>query len=981
MGPLLVAHFVLAAVAPLLVFWWGRNAFLVLAALPAGTALWALWQAPQVVAGPSPTWTVEWAPAYHLVLALRMDVLSLVMTVVVTGFGALVLVYCARYFTSAEPGLVRFAGVMVAFAGSMLGLVLADDLVILFVFWELTSVFSYLLIGHDAERRTSRRAATTAFTVTTLGGLTMLVGVVIIGETAGDYRISHLVSDPPAGAAVTVAVALLLVGALSKSALLPFSLWLPAAMAAPTPVSAYLHAAAMVQAGVYLVARLAPAFSDLLLWQLLTVGVGTATMVLAGWKALRQNDLKLLLAYGTVSQLGFLIATLGRGTDAAAFAGLALLLAHALFKAPLFLVTGIVDHGTGTRDLRHLSGLWRAMPATFGVALVATASMAGLPPLAGFVAKEAVFEAFLHPARAGSWPDTLVLAAMVLGSAFTVGYSARFLWGAFADKRDLPGLAPATTHGPGPLFLAPALLLAVLCLFGGPFAEWLSPALAGYATTPGLTAAQSELHLDLVNGVGVAMVASAVALAGGLLLFRFRARVARLGAQCALLDADAVYRRVLRTVDTLALQVTGATQRGSLPLYLGVVLLTLLAVTGIPLARVLSDVPAVEPRWWDSPIQVAPALIVALAALGTLIVRQRLFAVVLAGVTGYGTAVLFVFQGAPDLGLTQFLVETVSLVVFVLVLRCLPGRFSTPVLRSRRRWNLLLGVAMGALLATLSIVALAGRQHPPVSDAFGAAAQQAGGSNIVSIVLVDLRAWDTMGEISVLAVAATGVASLLFLLRRVPNAARHAPGPSVPIPDPAGDPQQHQQRWRSPPLAWARATAGVRARATEQAWLPGALAIPEERRSVVLEVLARMLFHTILLLSVYLLLTGHTSVGGGFAGGIVAGLALTVRYLAGGRFELYAASRLQPGSLIGWGLTIATGSALAAILTGHEVLTSTVVDLTLPVLGHVHGSTSLVFDLGVYLLVLGLLLDILRSLGARIDEQSEHAGRPQEVRP
>lgn len=973
MGALLLAHFALAALAPLLVRWLGRNAFLVLAVLPAVTTVWALLHAPQVLAGTALSFSIEWAPTYRLVLALRMDVLGLVMTLVVAGFGALILAYCARYFDSTEPGLGRFAGVMVAFAASMLGLVLADDLVLLFVFWELTTVFSYLLIGHYAEERTSRRAATTAFTVTTFGGLAMLVGVVILGEVAGDYRLSQLVSDAPVGTAVTVAAVLLLVGAVSKSALLPFSLWLPAAMAAPTPVSAYLHAAAMVQAGVYLVARLAPAFAELLAWQLLTVALGTVTMVFAGWKALRQYDLKLLLAYGTVSQLGFLIAALGRGTDAAAFAGLAMLLAHALFKAPLFLVTGIVDHGTGTRDLRQLSGLWRIMPATFVVALIAVASMAGLPPLAGFVAKEAIFESFLHADGAGAaataTTDVLVLVGMVLGSACTVGYSARYLWGAFAAK---PGLEPTAAHGPGPLFLAPALLLSALCLFGGSLAGWVTPALTAYAHTPGLLPSPVPLELTLFGEFGAALLASAVALAGGMVLFGGRAIVERLGQRWARLDADEVYRRIVTAVDTVALQVTGATQRGSLPLYLGIVLVTLLVATGIPLVRAIVELSPPQLRWWDSPIQLVPALVLAVAAVGLLLVRRRLFAVVLAGVTGYGTAVLFVFHGAPDLALTQVVVETILLVVFVLVLRCLPPRFSVPVLRSRRRWNLLVGTAMGLLMATVCTVALAGRQETPVSAQYPTAVHAAGGENIVSVVLVDLRAWDTMGEISVLAVAATGVASLLFLLRRDSAEA----GDGTPL-----QPSKPTTPWHATALRSGLRWTGVQPRAGQWLWLPGALAIPEQRRTVVLEVLARMLFHTVVLLSVYLLVTGHTAVGGGFAGGIVAGLALTMRYLAGGRFELYAALRLQPGSLIGWGLVVATGSALAGLILDGQILSSTVLDAHIPLLGDIHASTSLVFDLGVYLLVLGLILDILRSLGARIDEQSERAGSPQEMRP
>ncbi|MFD0890182.1 proton-conducting transporter membrane subunit, partial [Streptosporangium algeriense] len=303
-----------------------------------------------------------WAPALGLDLAFRADALGVLMMALVTGVGALVLVYCSRYFDAGEEGLGRFGGVLVAFAGAMLGLVVADNLLLLYVFWELTTVFSYLLIGQDPRSRQARRAATQALTVTAAGGLAMLAGMVILGETAGTYRISRIVADPPSGALLPAAVVLLLAGALSKSAIFPFSMWLPAAMAAPTPVSAYLHAAAMVKAGVYLLARFGPAFGALPAWRTVAVPLGLLTMLLAGWRALREYDIKRLLAYGTVSQLGFMTALFGAATRDTALAGVAVLLGHGLFKASLFLVVGVVDHATGTRDLRVLNDLWRSAP-------------------------------------------------------------------------------------------------------------------------------------------------------------------------------------------------------------------------------------------------------------------------------------------------------------------------------------------------------------------------------------------------------------------------------------------------------------------------------------------------------------------------------------------------------------------------------------------------------------------------------------------
>ncbi|MBB6120826.1 multicomponent Na+:H+ antiporter subunit A [Nocardiopsis algeriensis] len=961
MTTVLIAHFIAAAVAPLLIRRWGRNAFLALAVVPGVSTVWALFQLPAVLAGDTLSTSVEWAPAFSLRLGLYMDGLGLLMTLIAAGVGTLILIYCARYFSDSEPGLGRFAGVFTAFAGAMLGLVLADDLIQLFVYWELTTVLSYLLIGHSTELKESRRAAMTALTVTTFGGLTMLVGMIVLGETAGTYVISEIVASPPEGTAVEVALVLVMVGAMSKSALFPFSLWLPAAMRAPTPVSGYLHAAAMVKAGVYLVARLTPGFHDSAVWTSMALFFGALTMVLGGWKALRQYDLKLVLAYGTISQLGFLICLLGAGTRSAALAGISMLLAHSLFKAPLFLVVGIIDHGTGTRDLRELSGLRRSMPATFWTSVLALASMAGLPPTLGFAAKELAFGAFTR----GDGVDIAVLAALVLGSAFTVAYSLRFLWGGFMDK---PDVADTPVHAPGPLFLAPAVIMAGFGLVGGPLASLLDPFMAVYSATLPLGPGAHDEHLALWHGFGLPLLLSAVVVAAGLVLFRFRTAVAWAGVRMGRVEGDRVYRRMLSGLENLALQVTGSTQRGSLPVYLSTILVALVVAAGVWVVRGRlweGDYPQL--RMWDSPVHLLPAVIVAAAALLTLFMRRRLFAVVLVGVTGYGVASLFYLMGSPDLALTQFLVETVSLVVFVLVLRRFPSHFSAPALRGRRVWNMAVGAVSGVLVAAMTWFALAGRKEPSVSEGYPEAAEKAGGDNIISVLLVDVRAWDTMGEIAVLAAAAAGVASLMFVRRSQPR--KMAVGvlarSRTSVPEPNGERPIDLSG-----ITLAPESLHIRPK-WDRTWLSAAHALPTERRSVVFEVVSRFLFPAVMMISVYLLLTGHGAVGGGFAGGIVAGLAFIVRYLAGGRFELYSTAWVQPGALIGTGLAVATGTALGGAVFGDNVLAGGHFYLDLWILGEAHVTVSTLFDLGVYLLVIGLVLDILRSLGARIDEQIE----------
>ncbi|WP_432572014.1 Na+/H+ antiporter subunit A [Kineococcus sp. SYSU DK005] len=939
---LLSAHALAAVLAVPLVRLLDRRAFAVLALAPASTTAWTALQGPAVLDGRGPRQVVPWVPSLGAELAFRVDPLSWVLLLLVGGVGTLVLLYCGGYFHRGDPGTARFAAVLVGFTGAMTGLALADDLVQLYVFWELTTVFSYLLIGYDAARRSARRAATQALVVTTLGGLAMLVGIVVLGQSAGTYRVSAVLADPPTGTAATVAVVLLLAGAVSKSALVPFHFWLPAAMAAPTPVSAYLHAAAMVKAGVYLVALFAPAYAGLPAWQAVTVGLGLATMLLGGYRSLRQHDLKLLLAFGTVSQLGFLVVLVGAGSRAAALAGVALLLAHATFKAALFLVVGVVDHQTGTRDLRELSGLGRRWPLLAVAGTIAAASMAGVPVTLGFVAKEAAYEAFLHDRP---W----VLVGLFLGSVLTAAYSARFVWGAFCRK---PGVPDTGAPAPGAALLVPPVLLAGATLLLGPLAPLVDvPASAVAALNAGLPTdpGGEPTHLALWHGFTPVLLLTAVTLGLAAALFALRERVSLAQARVPdLLDADRGYRRAVRAVDRVAVEVTGATQRGSLPVYLATILLTVVLVPGgaLLLHRPWPEEVLLADGW----AQVLVGVVVAAAAVLTVRARRRLRAVVLAGVTGYGATLLFVLHGAPDLALTQALVETITLVVFVLALRRLPPYFSSrPALRAR--WvRVAVGVLVGTCTSAFALVAAGARDAVPVSVELPQwAYDYGGGKNVVNVTLVDVRAWDTVGEISVLLVAATGVASLVFR-RRMGAIDRAHPG-------------------AVPPAAPGRGRAR---------WLPAASTVDPERRSVVFEVVTRLTFHAIVVLSVYLVFSGHNAPGGGFAGGLVAGLALLVRYLAGGRYEFNAAVPISAGWLLGTGLFLSAGTGLVAVLAGGDVLQSAVVDLHVPVLGTVHLVTSLFFDVGVYLLVVGLVVDVIRSLGAEVDRQVEDEDEPDE---
>ena len=976
---LLVAHLLAALVAPALVAWLGRRAFFVLAAVPGAALVWALRHTGAVLDGRGPEQVVEWVSHLGMSLSFRLDTLSWLMVILVSGIGALVLVYSAGYFSARATGLGRFAGVLVGFAGSMLGLVTTDNLLLLYVFWELTTVTSYVLIGHYADRKASRRAAMEAIIVTTAGGLAMLVGVILLGTAAGTYRISEVVAAPPSGTSVTVAVVLLLVGAVSKSALVPFHFWLPAAMAAPTPVSAYLHAAAMVKAGVYLVARLAPGFAHLDAWRVIVIGVGSWTLVHGGYRALRQYDLKLLLAFGTVSQLGLLVLLVGLGNRAAALAGLAMIGAHAMFKAALFLTVGVVDAATGTRDIRRLSGVGRALPMTATVAALATASMIGLPPLAGYVAKEAALEALLHDA--GTPIGLVVVVAVVLGSALTVAYGLRFWWGAFGPAR--PGNIPLGEDGvreppvtvtrPPRGLLGPAAVLAVLGLVVGLvphlWEQLLDPHAATYSGDAG--------GLALWVGLTPALVATAVVLVAGGLAFLGRVRVERWQDRVpSWADADLGYRRMMRRLDDLAADVTGATQRGSLPFYLGVILVVLVVMVGGALATGTATFG--DLRAWDTPAQVAAGGLSAGAAVLAARARRRLKAVVLAGISGYGIAALFMLHGAPDLALTQVLVETITLVVLVLVLRRLPAYFSVRPLTGSRWVRLAIGLAVGLSIGALALLAPGSRTSAPVSADFAEEAYGfGGGRNIVNVTLVDIRAWDTMGEISVLLVAATGVASLVFLRRRSGDILRTTQAPAGGLVwGGIADPMAALRTPRS-----GRGRAGNRrasARASGTVWLRAGRTLAPQRRSVIFEIAVRMLFHSMVVVALFLLFTGHNAPGGGFAAGLVVGIALIVRYLAGGRYELGEAAPVHPGLLLGSGLFLSAGVGLVAIAAGGSVLQSVIIEVTVPVLGHIKLVTSLFFDIGVFLVVIGLVLDVLRSLGAEIDRHAEEAGSTHE---
>ncbi|MGV9184708.1 Na+/H+ antiporter subunit A [Arcanobacterium canis] len=1076
-----LAIFALAALVAPAMMRWGRLGFSALALVPAGAFVYLLTRGPEVFAAargslpqsrlipwPHPLVDVgdqfataqttsahtsvttsvfplenwAWAPQVHLELTFRLDVLSWVMALIVTGVGALVLVYSSRYFSSSASGLGRFAGVFTAFAGAMLGLVTTDNTLALYMFWELTTVFSFLLIGHSFTKSASRRAAMAALTVTTAGGLAMLAGIVILGQIpGGSYRLSELVAAAQNGTVgqaalavesaspllVGVAVGLMLIGAASKSALVPFHFWLPAAMAAPTPVSAYLHSSAMVKAGVYLVARLAPGFSNFGVWTWIVIPLGIGTLLVGGYRALKQYDLKLVLAFGTVSQLGLITLMVGFGNEALMLAGLAMLIAHSLFKAALFLSVGQVDWATGTRDLRELSGVGKAMLPTAVAAALACASMAGLPGFAGFVAKEAALTALVG----GGALEITAWVSIALGSALTVAYTARYWFGAFTswgiyadtgntaeDRHSLP-MVKTSVRPTNAMMTVPILVLAFASLIlgwsGGILDHVLAPyalgsfspgGVAGYAHTGGQSVfGEQTPHLTSAIHLGLPLLISAVIWGTGGAIFVWSSRFEKVTRKWEFpLSAHRVYASTIHGLENASGVTTALTQRGSLPAYLTTILVFMLVASTSALIAVGPNTWA-SVRAWDSLAQASVVVLTALAALLGARARHRMKAVLLLGTAGYGVALIYELYGAPDLALTQVLVETMSLVVFVLVLRRLPAYFSNRPLPVTRWWRVGLGTLAGGTVAVIGALAAGVRVADPISHDFHDLAYRHGyGKNIVNVTLVDIRAWDTMGELSVLIACAIGVSSLLFIRDRIGRVDRLR---NVAIPvevrersgfrrevnfcdarsqdiQPLHSPRSRMfwdkrglQTTDTPRGQTASVTPSAhvrKSRATSQLWLVGTEALRRSSRSVILEIGTRSVYHAMLVVSVFFLFSGHNQPGGGFAGGLLAGIALTIRYLAGGRYELGAAVPLHPGHLMGAGMSIAAVAALAPVALGGTILQTAKLDFVLPAFGHVHLATAIFFDIGVYFVVVGLVLDILRSLGAEIDRHGELEG-------
>ncbi|RKT33554.1 multisubunit sodium/proton antiporter MrpA subunit /multisubunit sodium/proton antiporter MrpB subunit [Microbacterium sp. AG1240] len=860
-----------------------------------------------LAAGESST-TVPWMPTLGVTLSVRLDGLSLLFALLVLVIGALVLVYAARYLTRGSN--TSFFVLMTGFAASMLLLVLTDDLVVLFVAWEATTLCSFFLIARSGAQ--AREPAIRTLLVTAAGGLSLLAAVVVMAVGTGTTQISEVLSsDAWTQPAFAVPVALLLAGAVfTKSAQFPFQAWLPDSMVAITPVSAYLHAAAMVKAGIYLALRFSPALVDVAVWSTLLIASGLLTALLGAVSALRQTDLKGLLAYSTMSQLGLLVMMIGVGTPAALTAAVVHTVAHALFKAALFMLVGVIDHEAGTRDIAQLARLRIRMPLTVGALAVAAASMAGIPPLLGFVSKESMFTAFLD-APGPVWVPVLLTAGAAVTAVLTFAYAGRIVLGAAG------GRGPKVVRDPSALFWgAPALCAAMGLALG--VAPFLLDDLVSAASTTSV-GTPTEVHLELWHGVNLPLFVSVGVIVAGTALVIARRPVERFLRPFRLPFSglgvvDALRRGTIRF--GAAVGRTTGTTRPSTHLAIPVACLLGIAAVGV------FAVPRLPPMVGDPsrPMDWLIVVLVAAGVIGAVAARTRIAAIVVTGVVGFAMTIWYFVLGAADVAMTQLLVEILTVCVMVLLLRRLPARFASRGRKRRQIGPAALALAAGAA-TVLGVWALTGRRE--MSDAAQYYLREGetltGGANIVNTILVDFRAFDTLGELTVLGVAGLSVAALLYSRRPTP-------------------------------VLSARVANGSR--------LADAAA-----NSVFVRTVTRVVGPLIILISVVLLLRGHQEPGGGFISALVGGAGFALLYLAAPS-ESAARIRWPYFTLIGAGVVIGTGTGFLGLLGG-----SFLTPLQLDVFG-TKLTSALVFDVGVYLAVVGVVLAALNMLGRR--HHTEH---------
>lgn len=889
---------------------------------------------PEVAGGDVARLELEWLPALGLNFVVRMDGYAWMFATLVTLIGLLVVLY-ARYYMSPRDPLPRFFAFLLAFMGSMLGVVLSGNLLQVVFFWELTSLFSFLLIGYWHHNAAARDGARMALVVTSGGGLCVLAGVLLIGRMVGSYDLDDVLA---AGDLIRShelylpALVLIVIGALTKSAQFPFHFWLPHAMAAPTPVSAYLHSATMVKLGVFLLARLWPVLAGTDAWIWIVGVAGLSTFVLGAYMAIFQHDLKGLLAYSTISHLGLITLLLGLNSSLAAVAAIFHIMNHATFKASLFMGAGVIDHETGTRDIRRLSGLYRSMPITATLAMVAAAAMAGVPLLNGFLSKEMFFSEALEVE--GPFPalDPLLPYVVTVAGMFSVAYSVRFIHGVFFGPA--PTALPRKPHEAPRWMRFPIELLVVACVVVGVFPDVTMGPFLDVAAHAVLGSDTPVYSLALWHGFTLPLAMSLVSLTGGALLYVLLQKYLARGDDdvplIPAIDARSTFDRMLVTVSwrwARTLEALLGTRRLQPQLRWLVAIVIVAALWPIYQHGLRAG------RSGSTGIDVVLALVWTVGgvcALGAAWQARfhRLAALILTGGAGLVTCITFVWFSAPDLALTQLLVEIVTTVLILLGLRWLPKRVPfTPTWAGalkalpRRLRDLALAITAGGGLAGIAYAVMTRPLPDTISRYFVTRAYpEGGGTNVVNVILVDFRGFDTLGEITVL--GAVGIAVYALLRRFRP--ARESMG----LPPP--------QRLQGAQIA------------ADDLMVPA--------------ILMRAMFPAITVFAIYLLVRGHNMPGGGFVAGLTFAVGVILQYMGGGTRWVESRLDLEPIRLVGVGLLLAAATGIGAWIFAHPFLTSHTAHVTLPIIGELHLPSAFVFDLGVFSLVVGATALILIAL-------------------
>ena len=921
---------------------------------------------PQIANGGVIREEFAWLPSLGINLVLRLDGFAWLFSLLVLGIGTLVSVY-ARYYMSPQDPVPRFFAFFLAFMGAMLGLVISGNLIQIVFFWELTSLFSFLLIGYWHHRSDARRGAYMALTVTGAGGLCLLVGALLLGHIVGSYDLDTVLAAGEqirASHLYPVMLTLVLLGALSKSAQFPFHFWLPHAIAAPTPVSAYLHSATMVKAGVFLLARLWPALSGSEQWFWMVGGAGACTLLLGAYCAMFQTDLKGLLAYSTISHLGLITLLLGLNSPLAAVAAVFHILNHATFKASLFMAAGIIDHESGTRDIRRLSGLFRLMPFTATLAMVASAAMAGVPLMNGFLSKEMFFAETVF-ISATAWVEYALPVIATLAGIFSVVYSLRFTVDVFFGPQatDLPH----TPHEPPRWMRVPVELLVLACLVVGVVPALSVGAILAAAAQPVVGGTLPEYSLAIWHGLNAPMIMSLIAMSVGILVYLLLRKPFKRGRLnrtplIGRLSGRRMFERMLVSLMRGArlLERRISTRRLQTQLFM-LVAVALLAALLPMLNNGLTW--GHRPKIPGSGVFVALWLIAIACALGAAWQAKyhRLAALTMVSVCGLMTCITFVWFSAPDLALTQLVVEVVTTVLILLGLRWLPRRIETVLpteaqqhkARIRRVRDLLLAGLAGGGMALLSYAMLTRPTPNHISSFYlRRALPEGGGTNVVNVMLVDFRGLDTLGEITVLAVVSLVVFALLRRFR--------PPKESMQLPA--------QQRLLAPDVV----TDLINPRSASDTAL-GFMMVPA--------LLVRLLLPVAMVISMYLFMRGHNQPGGGFVAGLVMSVAFILQYMVAGTQWVEARMSLRPLRWLGTGLLCATATGIGALYFGFPFLTTHTAHLHLPLLGDLHVASALFFDIGVYTVVVGSTLLILTALAHQSVRSHRPSSLPRSVAP